>query len=94
MRSRDIVGKRIVKVEQTRVDDGRGHMIWDVEAFVFEDGTRLIPMTVETEADYLHRFIVQKLERGRKARERPPLDIGKEHERRNRERAAELADEE
>lgn len=90
MRSRDVVGKRIVKVHQQRVNDGRGGTVWDLDSLELEDGTRLIPMTIETEGDYCHKLLVSKPERGRKVREKwPPLDIGKEHERRNRERAKE-----
>lgn len=62
LRSKDVVGKRIVKVEQSRASNGRGKMVWDVEALVLEDGTRLIPVTVETEGDYFHKFIVNKPE--------------------------------
>jgi len=54
MNTKDAVGKRILRIEQSRVGDGRGGTHWDVSAIVLENGTRLIPRTVETEhGEYL-----------------------------------------
>ena len=48
MRSRGIVGKRVARIDQARVWTGR-EFVWNVNAIVMEDGTRLCPMTCETD---------------------------------------------
>lgn len=56
-----VIGKRIVAIRQDMEDDGRGAEVWNVRALVLEDGTELVPMTLETEiGDYFHRLVVRK----------------------------------
>jgi hypothetical protein len=56
MRARDIVGKRVVRVLQQRVSDGRGGWFVDFQGIELEDGTHLQVRTVETETgEYGHR---------------------------------------
>lgn len=52
MRSRDVVGKRIVAVRQRRAYDSNRAPITDVQALVFEDGTELRFNVAERESDY------------------------------------------
>lgn len=61
MKSRGVVGKRIVAIEQRPFSPGHRRRIVDVTALVLEDGTRLEPMTHETEYDYYaHTFYVRR----------------------------------
>ena len=48
MKSRDVVGKRIVKVNQSRWHDDEYGWLHSVDSLVLEDGTRLIPHAQET----------------------------------------------
>ena len=57
MKSRGVVGKRIVKIEQSMKMSNVG-MTNAVAAIVLEDGTRLIPSTIETEDEYLTEIAV------------------------------------
>jgi hypothetical protein len=62
MKSRGVVGKRIIRIEQgrrSRGDNGARDPAIDVSALILEDGTRLEPYTIETEVgDYFHGFRV------------------------------------
>lgn len=43
MRARDVVGKRIVKVDQVRIHDPQlGHMVVALDALVLDDGSRIV----------------------------------------------------
>lgn len=56
-----IIGKRIVAIDQDKEEDGREGEVWNVRALVLEDGTELVPMTMETEiGEYFHQFVVRK----------------------------------
>lgn len=66
MKSRDVVGKRITKVNQ--------HQFWNkrtgrrdncVDSLELEDGTVIAPVTIEGEAEYGHEFAVWKTVRKR-----------------------------
>lgn len=59
MKSRGVVGKRIVKVNQHRFwNENGGCFDWNVDSLELEDGTTLHPVTIETEAEYGHDFAV------------------------------------
>lgn len=62
MKTRGVIGKRIVRVEQGRTARGQGYSpANDVRALVLEDGTRLVPMTIESETgEYMHEISVQR----------------------------------
>lgn len=62
MRARDVLGKRIVGIEQWRFSPGRSRsMCTNVHCFVLEDGTRISPITIETDHGwYAHEFAVSK----------------------------------
>jgi hypothetical protein len=62
MKTRGVIGKRIVAVEQGRESRGQGYSpANDVRALVLEDGTRLVPVTIESATgEYMHEFHVQK----------------------------------
>jgi|TARA_Y100000310_G_C20655818_1_gene801916 hypothetical protein len=64
MIAREAVGKRIVAIEQTMSKATHG-MVADVHAIVLEDGTRLCPLTAETEegGEYLVEILVNKRNR-------------------------------
>jgi hypothetical protein len=61
MRSRGVVGKRIVRIDQKVISvdhtgDRRTNVVFQ---FVLEDGTLLVPITIETDwGDYGHEFVV------------------------------------
>jgi hypothetical protein len=62
MRTRGVVGKRIIAIEQERRSTGRpGARPMCVSAIVLEDGTRLCPVTVETDfGDYFHEIRIER----------------------------------
>lgn len=61
MRARDVVGKRIVRVAQSRMwNDNGGGFVWNVDHLELEDGTLVWATTVETEGEYLHEFTALK----------------------------------
>src|SRR5215475_5362786 len=47
MKSRDVVGKRIVRVDQERMRSGGGRQVWVLLRIVLEDGTTITATTVE-----------------------------------------------
>ena len=62
MKTRGIVGKRIVRIHQERGATGRGDSVTNVTAIELEGGAMLIPRTFETErGDYWHTFDVRKV---------------------------------
>ena len=67
MRLRDVKGKRIVAIDQRRFSND-GTMMTTVHALILEDGTQLIPITIETMvgAWYAHDFAVNRTNRTRK----------------------------
>lgn len=65
MRSRGGVEKRIAKIRQVRVHDGRTGFFYDVAAIVLEDGTSLVPVTRETEwGEYGNEILVVRKKEG------------------------------
>lgn len=53
MRSRDIVGKTVARIEQHRIrtrDYGNSQAV-DVKRIIFTDGTWVFPFVVETDSD-------------------------------------------
>jgi len=62
VKTRGVLGKRIVAVEQRRESRGQGYSPENVvRALVLEDGTRLVPVTIETDTgEYVHDFWVEK----------------------------------
>ena len=53
MRTRGVIGKRIVAVEQVRVPRSRDRQAYThLQALVLEDGTRITFSVVETESYY------------------------------------------
>lgn len=68
MKSRDVVGKRIVKVNQSMFfNQNTGKMENCVYSFELDDGTIIWPMTIETTREsndeYAHDFGVKKPKR-------------------------------
>jgi len=59
MKARDIVGKKVVRVVQSR-RRFEGHTIVALDEIVFDDGTRLRFMTGELGTDYCTIGIVHK----------------------------------
>ncbi len=60
MRARDAVGRTIVAVEQERFTDQRGRHV-HVDAFVLDNGTRLVLHPQEAENDpYVSVIVVRK----------------------------------
>jgi chorismate mutase len=49
MKSKDVVGRKIVKVIQKRRSDGRGNMITDVAGFKLDNGRVIYLAVVETD---------------------------------------------
>lgn len=47
MKSRGVVGKKIVKIHQTRLPANTGELTWCVTSIELEDGTLLRPHTLE-----------------------------------------------
>jgi len=47
MKSRDVVGKRIVRVDQERMRSGGGRQVWVLLRIVLDDGTTITATTVE-----------------------------------------------
>jgi len=65
MKTRGIIGQRIVAVSQERVSEsGRGATI-NVRHIELENGTRIVPVVHEGEADYSVDFIAVKPARAR-----------------------------
>ena len=60
MKSRGVVGKRIVGIEQNVYALPWGGHIQEVTAIVLEDGTELRPLAVETEFEPVVEVIVWK----------------------------------
>ena len=59
MRNRDVVGRRIVHVEQGMVSCGPGRSPHNGVMWIeLEDGTRLVPITFETEDVYGTDFVL------------------------------------
>ena len=52
MRARDVVGKRIVAIEQQRTSDQCGRAFAHLDTLVLEDGTRITFSVVELPGDY------------------------------------------
>lgn len=52
MRNRDVVGKRVKRVKQTRCTTNYGEPVYDVEWIEFEDGSRLVFSVCELEDGY------------------------------------------
>lgn len=53
MKARNVIGKKIVAVNQERVFDARTKKwFFNVRSIQLDDGTRLIPLTVELDDDY------------------------------------------
>jgi hypothetical protein len=66
VRSRDVVGRRIVAVQQERFwNQQTGRTDVNVVALVLDDGTRVYPITIETCAGYAHDLHVQKPKKDR-----------------------------
>jgi hypothetical protein len=60
MKSRDVVGRKIVRVEQERLPSNTG-MVWHVHALVLDNGTKIWPNTCETDwGEYLTELHVHK----------------------------------
>lgn len=59
MRSRDVIGKKIVNIRQRRIYS-YGHVSMDVEAIILEDGTEIRPCAYETESDHCCDCVVVK----------------------------------
>lgn len=69
MKTRGIIGQRIVAVSQTKWHPGSSRAAVNVVNYIeLEDGTRIIPAVIEGEADYGVEFVVNKQHR-RKSRE-------------------------
>jgi hypothetical protein len=47
MRSRDVLGKRIVRVDQYRMRSNGGRTHWALARIVLDDGTVIFPTTIE-----------------------------------------------
>jgi hypothetical protein len=61
MKTRGVVGKRIMQVTQKRVYNRHVmSMVNAVEAIILEDGTELRPVICEWEGDYSVDFVVVK----------------------------------
>lgn len=57
MKSRGIIGRRIVAIEQRRMNtraegEGDAKFCWDVKGIVLDNGVVLLPLTVETDHGY------------------------------------------
>lgn len=52
MRAKDIIGKKVVKVEQTRAMANSG-VAYNIDRILFDDGTILYFNVGETEGDYV-----------------------------------------
>lgn len=66
MRARDAEGRRIVKVNQYRFwNVHNGSWCVCVTSLDLDNGTALLPMTVETESEYATEMVVWKPERKR-----------------------------
>lgn len=66
MKGAGVIGKRIVRIEQERFyNRNSGRLDVNVQALVLEDGTRIWPVTTETDGDYAHDFGVSKPKRRR-----------------------------
>lgn len=61
MRARDVVGKRIVKVNQHQFyNEHTGHMDNCVDSLELDNGTVIWPVTIEQDAEYAHEMAVWK----------------------------------
>lgn len=60
MKSRGVVGKRIVEIRQDTVRETGRRAVSSVYAVVLEDGTELRPMVYEGETDYSVDLLVVK----------------------------------
>ncbi len=59
MKARGVVGKRIVRIDQTQFfNKNTGKMDVALGALVLEDGTRLIPLVIETEYEPVVDLVV------------------------------------
>jgi len=81
MKTRGILGKRIVAIEQTRVHQGKGYegSTMALQHIELEGGLRLIPITKTTDNDYLTDFLVVGPRRARPKpapSEQKQLDLG------------------
>ncbi len=52
MNTRDAVGRTITKIVQTRTVSNSGSIFYDLERIELDDGTRLVPIVVETKDEY------------------------------------------
>lgn len=53
MKARDVVGKRIAKVNQTqRYDHSIRELVWETDSIWLEDGTRIVLFAAEDEYDH------------------------------------------
>lgn len=63
MRSRGVVGRRIVSVRQRRVVNSGGVPVYDVDAIVLDNGTELRPLVNESpdaSCYYVEMLVVRK----------------------------------
>jgi hypothetical protein len=67
VRSRGVVGQRIVKISQSVVSCGQNREPANVVEFMeLEDGTKLYPMTIEQDDGYATDFAVHRPKRHKK----------------------------
>jgi hypothetical protein len=61
VKARDVVGRKIVAVDQNRFWDERaGGWIFEVRALVLDNGARVYPSVVELECDYAVEMYVTR----------------------------------
>jgi hypothetical protein len=66
MKTRGIIGKRIVRIAQRRIHEAGRPTYMDVQTIELEDGTILWPVVGELEADYAVDFGVKRPRRKRR----------------------------
>lgn len=61
MKSSDVVGRKIVRVEQYRATNRNTRKpAWYLDRIVLDNGTVLTVTTIETEGDYAHELTAHK----------------------------------
>jgi len=58
MKTRDIIGRKIVKVNQVRTQTDYGDTIYDVRSVELDNGTKLVFTVVELPSDYAVEVMV------------------------------------
>ena len=69
MRARDVIGRRIARVHQSRTKDKNDDLCWNVHGFTLANGRYVSLSVAELAGDYAVEVTVRRLDRPLRARD-------------------------